>query len=69
MSYGKLKKYQSGAKIEKISNEFSHQGNADRLLKLPSVEEIKNSVDLVLTALENKDKIHFDGLKSVVNIN
>jgi wobble nucleotide-excising tRNase len=49
-------------KIYKLINAYSHNSSSPRLLHFPDFSECKNVVQIVLDAVKNKDKDHYDVL-------
>jgi len=48
--------------IFKITNQYSHEGNASRLFSIPPYEEVKKAVESVCNKLKEKDAQHYGGL-------
>lgn len=52
----------------KFIDEHSHEENLHHAFTLPDINEITELVETLLTALENKDKEHYDALCNSINV-
>ena len=49
-------------KVYKLINEYSHNNSSPRLLHFPDFSECGGVVNIVLNAVKDKDKNHYDAL-------
>jgi len=49
-------------RVYNLINAYSHNSSSPRLLHFPDFSECKDIVDIVLKAVEDKDKNHYDAL-------
>ncbi len=51
----------------KLLDEYSHEENSEHAHKFPDINEIEQSVSLILETIKNKDQDHYDALCESIN--